>query len=123
MEIDELFPAAETLQLLRFAEVEAGDIRLTAAGKKFSGAEVDARKKLFGDHLLAYVPLVARIRRVLDERATHQAPADRFMQELEDHMSDKAAETTLQSVTNWSRYGELFAYDETAQVFSLENPQ
>lgn len=122
MEIDELFPAAETLQLLRFAEVEAGDIKLTAAGKRFAEADVDARKKLFGDHMLAYVPLAARIRRVLDERTTHRAPADRFMQELEDHMSDKAAETTLRAVTNWSRYGELFAYDETAQVFSLEDP-
>ncbi len=122
MEIDELFPAAETLQLLRFAEVEAGDIKLTPAGKRFAEAGVDARKKLFGDHLLAYVPLAARIRRVLDERTAHRAPADRFMQELEDYMSDKAAETTLRAVTNWSRYGELFAYDETAQVFSLENP-
>jgi NitT/TauT family transport system ATP-binding protein len=27
MEIDDLFPAAETLQLLRFAEVAEGDIR------------------------------------------------------------------------------------------------
>jgi NitT/TauT family transport system ATP-binding protein len=122
MEIDELFPAAETLQLLRFAEVEAGDIKLTPAGKKFAEADMDVRKKLFGDHLLAYVPLAARIRRVLDERTTHRAPADRFMQELEDHMSDKAAETTLSSVTNWSRYGELFAFDDKAQVFSLENP-
>ena len=45
------------------------------------------------------------------------------MQELEDYMSDEAAETTLRTVTNWGRYGELFAYDETAQNFSLENPQ
>jgi len=123
MEIDELFPIAETLQLLRFVEVEAGDIHLTPAGKKFAEADVDTRKKMFGRHLLAYVPLAARIRHVLDERTNHQAPAQRFMQELEDYMSDEAAETTLRTVTNWGRYGELFAYDETAQVFSLENPQ
>ena len=123
MEIDELFPIAETLQLLRFVEVEAGDIHLTPAGKKFAEADVDTRKKMFGRHLLAYVPLAARIRHVLDERTNHQAPAQRFMQELEDYMSAEAAETTLRTVTNWGRYGELFAYDETAQVFSLENPQ
>jgi NitT/TauT family transport system ATP-binding protein len=123
LEIDQLFPVAETLQLLRFAEVDSGEIRLTTAGRKFAEAAVDARKKMFGDHLLAYVPLAARVRRVLDERANHQAPAQRFMQELEDYMSDDAAETTLRTVTNWGRYGELFAYDETAQVFSLENPQ
>jgi NitT/TauT family transport system ATP-binding protein len=123
MEIDDLFPAAETLQLLRFVEVEEGDIKLTPAGKRFAEADVDVRKKLFGDHLLAYVPLAARIRRVLDERPSHYAPASRFRGELEDYMSEDYAETTLRSVTNWGRYGELFAYDETSQVFSLENPQ
>jgi NitT/TauT family transport system ATP-binding protein len=123
MEIDELFPAAETLQLLRFVEVEEGDIKLTPAGKRFAEADVDVRKRLFGDHLLAYVPLAARIRRVLDERPSHYAPASRFRGELEDYMSEDYAERTLRSVTNWGRYGELFAYDETSQVFSLENPQ
>jgi NitT/TauT family transport system ATP-binding protein len=122
LEVDDLFRIGETLQLLRFAEIESGDIKLTPAGLKFAGGEVDARKKLFGDHMLSYVPLAARIRRVLDERASHTAPANRFIQELEDYMSEEEAETTLRSVTNWSRYGELFAYDESAQVFSLENP-
>jgi NitT/TauT family transport system ATP-binding protein len=32
MEADELFPVAETLQILRFAEIEGGDIRLTDVG-------------------------------------------------------------------------------------------
>ena len=33
MEIDELFPVAETLQMMRFAEVAGGDIRLTEVGR------------------------------------------------------------------------------------------
>jgi NitT/TauT family transport system ATP-binding protein len=122
MEIDDLFPVAETLQLMRFAEVAEGDIKLTAAGLKFADADIDARKKLFSDHLLSYVPLVARIRRVLDERPSHTAPATRFQSELEDYMSEGHAETTLKSVTTWGRYAELFAFDESARVFSLENP-
>ena len=123
MEIDDLFPVAETLQLMRFVEVEEGDIKLTPAGKRFAEADVDVRKKLFGDHLLAYVPLAARIRRVLDDRPSHYAPAARFREEIEDYMSEDYAEKTLRSVINWGRYGEVFAYDETAQGFSLENPQ
>ena len=122
LEIDELFPIAETMQLMRLAELEEGDIRLTSAGKRFADAEVDVRKKLFGDHLLAYVPLAARIKRVLDERPSHHAPASRFREELEDYMSEDYAERTLRSAINWGRYGELFAYDEDAQAFSLEDP-
>src|SRR5450631_1389184 len=123
MEIDELFPVAETLQLLRFAEIEEGDIKLTPAGHRFAGADVDVRKRLFGDHLMAYLPLAARIKVVLDERPTHTARAVRFLEELEDYMSDEYAGRTLKSVVNWGRYGELFAYDETSETFSLENPQ
>lgn len=47
------------------------------------------------------MPLVTRIRRVLDERASHIAPAARFREELEDYMSENYAETTLRSVINW----------------------
>ena len=123
MEVDDLFHVGETLQLLRFAEMEEGAIKLTSAGLRFAEAEVDVRKKLFGDHLLAYVPLAARIKMVLDERPSHNARAIRFREELEDHMSDEYADTTLKSVVNWGRYGELFAFDETSDTFSLEDPQ
>ena len=123
MEIDELFPIAETLQLLRFAEVAHGDIRLSDAGRRFVESDVDARKRLFAEQLLAHVPIVALIRRVLDERPTHSAPYRRFSEELEDFMSEAFAEETLDTATTWGRYAELFAYDEQAHAFSLENPE
>jgi NitT/TauT family transport system ATP-binding protein len=122
MEIDDLFPVAETLQLLRFAEVAEGDIRLTDAAKHFVQADLDARKKLFAQHVMSYVPLAGHIKRVLDERASHRAPASRFRDELEDHMSEHDAEQTLRAVISFARYGEAFAYDESSGVFSLENP-
>jgi len=122
MEVDDLFPVAETLQLLRFAEVEHGDIRLTEAGKRFARADLDERKRMFSQHLVTYVPLAGHIKRVLDERAGHRAPASRFRDELEDSMSEELADQTLRAVISWARYAEVFAYDEDSGVFSLENP-
>ncbi|WP_034995043.1 ABC transporter ATP-binding protein [Beijerinckia mobilis] len=122
MEIDDLFPVGETLQLLHFAELGDGAIRLTPQGLRFADEEVDVRKQLFGAHLLAHVPLAAHIKAVLDERQNHRARASRFLEELEDYMSDDYAEQTLKSVINWGRYGELFAYDENSATFSLEDP-
>lgn len=122
MEVDELFPLAETLQLLGFADVAHGDIRLTEDGRRFVDMDVDARKKLFRDHLIARVPLAAMIRRVLDERSTHRAPYRRFSEELEDFMSEEFAEETLAALIDWGRYAELFAFDEQSQSFSLEDP-
>jgi NitT/TauT family transport system ATP-binding protein len=122
MEIDDLFPVAETLQLLRFAELAEGDLRLTEPGKLFVRGDLDERKRLFKQHLLAYVPLAAHIKHVLDERASHRAPMSRFRDELEDQMSDEDAEQTLRSVISWARFAEAFAYDEDSGVFSLDNP-
>ena len=76
-----------------------------------------------GDQLLANLPLAAHIKRVLDERPSHRAPATRFREELEDFMSEEYAERTLRAIITLGRYGELFAYDEDAQAFSYENPQ
>lgn len=68
------------------------------------------------------MPLAAHIRRVLDERASHRAPGARFRDEMEDHMSDEDADQAVKAVTSWARYAELFAYDEKADLFTLENP-
>jgi NitT/TauT family transport system ATP-binding protein len=122
MEIDELFPVAETLQLMRFAEVEGGDIRLTEAGTAFVNADLDERKRMFARHLLNYVPLAAHIRRVLDERASHSARKSRFIDELEDFMGEDDAEDTLRAVISLARYAEAFAYNDETAAFSLENP-
>jgi NitT/TauT family transport system ATP-binding protein len=122
LEIDELFPVAEAMQLLRMAEIEGGDIKLTDTGKRFAAEEIDERKRIFGRLLIRYVPLVAQIRRVLDERASHTAPWLRFLDELEDHMTEDAADETLRAVVAWARFAELFSYDDDTQLFSLENP-
>jgi NitT/TauT family transport system ATP-binding protein len=122
MEIDELFPVAETLQMMRFAEIAGGDIRLTDVGLAFANAPLDERKKIFARQLLSYVPLAAHIRRVLDERPSHTARKSRFLDELEDYMSEEDAEHVLRAVVSWARYAEAFAYDDENAMFSLENP-
>jgi len=122
MEIDELFPVGETLQMMRLAVLEGGDLKLTEAGLAFANASLDERKKIFSRHLLNYVPLAAHIRRVLDERASHVARKSRFIDELEDFMGEEAAEQTLRAVIGWGRYAEAFAYDDEKARFSLENP-
>ncbi len=123
LEIDDLFPMAETLQLLRFAELQGADIQLTSAARQYAQADVDQRKALFKQAVLAHVPLVQHIRRILDERASHTAPARRFRDELEDHMSPEYADETLRTATLWGRYAEIFAYDEDSDQFSLEDPE
>jgi NitT/TauT family transport system ATP-binding protein len=121
-EIDELFPVAEAAQMMRLADLEGGDIKLTENGKRFAAEETDERKRIFARLLIRYVPIAAHIRRVLDERESHTASWNRFLDELEDHMTEDAADETLTAVIGWGRFAELFSYDDDSAMFSLENP-
>jgi len=118
--IDELLPLGESLQMLKFAELEEGDIRLTSDGLRFVQGELDERKQILAASLLKNLPMMAAIRQVLDERWNHRARAERFRDELEDHMSPDYARQTLQTVISWGRYAELFDFDEEADQFFLD---
>ncbi|MGE5268035.1 MAG: AAA-associated domain-containing protein [Thiohalocapsa sp.] len=121
LDVDELFPLIDFMQLLGWATVSGGDIELTASGRAYAAGDMLPRKQMFAEALVKHVPLAAHIRRVLDERPGHRAPATRFLRELEDHLSEEEAERVLETVINWGRHAEIFAYDYDDEVLSLEN--
>jgi len=118
LEVDDLFPIAEALHILEFAELKEGTLKLTAAGRMFAQSSTEERKRLFNEHLLRFVPLAAHICHVLNEREGHIAPRVRFEAELEDHLSRRDAEKTLRTVTDWGRYAELYGYDDKSRRFT-----
>ncbi|KTD42944.1 AAA-associated domain-containing protein [Legionella parisiensis] len=122
MNIDDLFPILETLEILGFAKVSAGDIQLSDLGKQFAEADLQERKQLFAQRLLEKVPLARYIRRILDEKVGHRVSEERFLSKLEDYLSEKEAERVLRTMIDWGRYAEIFAYDFNTGILSLENP-
>jgi len=122
LEINDLFPIAEGLHILEFAELKDGALKLTAAGHVFARSNTEERKRLFREHLLRFVPLTAHICRVLHEREGRRAPRMRFDVELADHLTRREAERTLRAATAWGRYAELFAYDDKTRTFSAAAP-
>jgi NitT/TauT family transport system ATP-binding protein len=123
LNVDDLFPITEVLEILRFASVAKGDIELSEAGKRFAEADILDRKKIFAEHLMSYVPLARHIRHELDKNPDHRVSEERFWGELEDYLSQEAAEEVLTIVIDWGRYAEIFAYDYNTGMLSLENPQ
>ena len=119
LEVDDLFPIAEALHILEFAELAGRSLKLTAAGRAYAHSGTGERKRLFNEHLLKFVPLAAHIRRVLDERDGHHAPRIRFESELEDHLTRRDAERALRTITGWARYAELFDYDDRVRAYRI----
>jgi NitT/TauT family transport system ATP-binding protein len=123
LEINDLFPIAEALHILEFAELKDGGIKLTAAGRVFAQSGTEERKRVFREHLIRFVPLTAHIRHVLDEREQHRAPRARFEFELQDHLHQGDAEKTLRAAIDWGRYAELFSYDDQTRMFGLDHAE
>lgn len=122
LNIDDLFPLTELLEILRFAKVSKGDITITDEGRAFADADILERKKIFSIHLKKYVPLARYIYDQLIRHPRHRALEENFVSLLEDYLSESEAERVLRTVIEWGRYAELFAYDYNSGVLSLENP-
>jgi NitT/TauT family transport system ATP-binding protein len=122
LDADDLFPLLEALHLLGFANVAGGDIDLTPIGRTYADADILERKQILGEQLLSHIPLAAHIRKVLEERPNHRAPASRFLTELEDHLEEQDAMAVLDTAVNWGRHAEIFAYDYDTEAFTLEDP-
>lgn len=122
LDIDDLFPLTELLEILRFAKVSKGDITITDEGKAFVEADILERKKIFSIHLKKYVPLARYIFDQLTRHPRHRALEENYLSLLEDYLSENEAERVLRTVIEWGRYAELFAYDYNSGVLSLENP-
>ncbi|MGB8840694.1 MAG: nitrate/sulfonate/bicarbonate ABC transporter ATP-binding protein [Aliidongia sp.] len=123
LDVDDLFPLIEALHLLGFANVAHGDIALTPVGRVYGEANLLKRKQILAEQLKAHIPLAAHMRKVLEERPNHRAPAARFLAELEDHLEEDDAANVLDTVINWGRHAELFAYDYDTETVTLEDPE
>ncbi|MDN5844240.1 MAG: nitrate/sulfonate/bicarbonate ABC transporter ATP-binding protein [Alcaligenaceae bacterium] len=122
MELDEVFPLIEALDLLDFAHVEAGRLHLAEQGVAFLDADILERKVIFGHALLERVPLARHIVSAIEAEEDHKVDEEAFLSELNESLTEEEARRVLEVVVAWGRYAEIFAYDYDNGEFSLENP-
>lgn len=123
LDVNNVFPLTEVLDMLRFAKISEGEIRFTESGKRFADATIQERKLIFAQHLLQYIPLAKHIRAILDQSPNHRTQERTFLDELENYFSADEADRILRTIIDWGRYAEILAYDYDSGELSLENPQ
>jgi NitT/TauT family transport system ATP-binding protein len=119
MEVDDLFPIVDAAVLLGFAKIEEGDVSITPEGRTWAEADVTTQKKLFRDAALSRILLFQQIAKILQEKSDHSIPLELFRDILDEHHSDKDIRRQLETVLNWGRYCELFAYDSEKERLYL----
>jgi NitT/TauT family transport system ATP-binding protein len=120
MEADDLLPLAEAADLLGFGDLQEGDVVLTPEGQRFAEAGVQEEKELFRRQARANIALIRRALDALRAAPEHRVREDRLLAELERSFSPDEARHQLDTAIDWGRYAELFAYDDGAGEFYLE---
>lgn len=115
----ELLDVASALTLLGFAQLEQGDIMLTALGSRYALADHLARKIIFGQQLLSNVPLIAYIRHGLVQDPSGDLHEDLFIKLLHFTLSEADTLTVMRVAIEWGRYGELFEYDFNTGILKM----
>ena len=115
----ELLPVAHALALLGLAQLEAGDLQLTPLGQRYVEGSHTLRQQLFGQQLLAHVPLAAHIRHSLEQEPSGRLSETLFLRLLAEQLDQADAERVLQTVIAWGRHGEILGYDYTTGIVRL----
>ncbi|MFI9718427.1 nitrate/sulfonate/bicarbonate ABC transporter ATP-binding protein [Streptomyces sp. NPDC052396] len=119
LEVDDLLPQVDALDLLGFAVIRDGDLVLTERGTAFSRADVQESKKIFADAVLRSAPLVKLIVTSL-RRTGGTLRAGFFRDLLAHHYTSEQAAQQLETATDWGRYAELYSYEAAPEEYALD---
>jgi NitT/TauT family transport system ATP-binding protein len=115
----ELLPLAQALALLGFAQLADADLHLTELGRRYVEGAHTLRQQLFGQQLLAHVPLAAHIRHSLEQAPSGELPEEPFLDLLRESLDAAVAERVLRTAIEWGRYGEVFEYEFNTGLIHL----
>ncbi|MBV8500562.1 MAG: nitrate/sulfonate/bicarbonate ABC transporter ATP-binding protein [Paucibacter sp.] len=116
---EELLPLSDALHRLGLAKLERGDLVITGLGQRYVEGEHEFRRQIFGQQLLAHVPLIAHIRHSLEQESSGQIKEEPFLQMLGESMDRTEAQRVLNVAIEWARYGEVFEYEFNTGLIHL----
>ena len=122
LDSDDLLPIVDACVLLGFANVEKGDAEITELGREVAGGDIQKRKDLFRDAVLAHVPVLQQMVSALQAKADGTMPLEFFHDLLDEHFSDDEVRRQLDTAIQWGRYAELFDYDSVTGRLSRTKP-
>ncbi|MGW7207498.1 ABC transporter ATP-binding protein [Streptomyces sp. NPDC054837] len=119
LEVDDVLPLVDALDLLGFAQVHGDDLLLTDTGADFAGADVQKSKTIFAEAAQG-APLVKLITGSLRQNPDGTLRAGFFRDVLAHHFTSEQVTQQLETATDWGRYAELYSYDAEPQEYRLD---
>ena len=113
-----LLLAVKAAELLGFLVTPQDHLQLTELGRQFIAAPRKTRRQLFRGQLLQ-VPLVKRIREMVDHSPERHLAKDVLLEELAIQCPQEDPKRLLRVLINWGRFADLWAYDPQEAALAL----
>ena len=120
IESSTLLAMTDAAELLGFASIAKGDIEITPLGQTFADATILARKEIFASRARR-VPLMRWMLTMLRSTENGKLKVNVFQTALSLEFPPEEAQTQIDVLISWGRYGELISYDDDSETITLES--
>ncbi|AJD58211.1 AAA-associated domain-containing protein [Synechococcus elongatus] len=112
-------PLIDAAVMLQFAELEQGQVQLTAIGKDFAATTILPIKKRFRQQVLQHSSGISSIVQTLRERRSYSLQTGFFLNLWENQSPRLGAKQQFTTAVDWGCYVELFEYDSREERLLL----
>jgi hypothetical protein len=112
-----LLIVVKAAELLGFVETPRQTVVLTPVGRGFLGANTEGRKAVWCDRLLG-LRLFQEVRDLLQAAPSRSVRREDVLETIMSRMPHEDPLRVFNTFIRWSRFGELFRYDEASQLLS-----
>jgi NitT/TauT family transport system ATP-binding protein len=112
--------SAKAAELLGFLQTPEDRLLLTELGRQFAAASRKVRKQLFRGQLIQ-VPIVKRLRDMLDHSPEHGLARDILLEELAIQCPQEDPKKLLRILLNWGRFADLWVYQPGTHTLAPAN--
>ena len=110
--------AVKAAELLAFLVTPQDRLVLTDLGRQFASAPRKTRRQLFSRQLVQ-VPLVKRIREMLEHSPEHALTKDVLLEELAIQCPQEDPKRLLRILINWGRFADLWTYQSATGTLAV----
>ena len=110
--------AVKAAELMDFVDTPHHKVLLTQLGHQVADGDVNHRKRIIRDQLRA-LKLVKMLIELLQNQEEEELPYDELIDWLQSKSPALNPKTSLDTLIDWGRYGEIFRYNSDTAILSL----
>jgi NitT/TauT family transport system ATP-binding protein len=117
-EFGRLIAVVNAAELLDFVDTPRRLVVLSPDGVRFVRASLDERKAVWREQILK-LHLFRHVKEALEREPGHRLHREFVLELFALHMPNENYDALFDIFVSWSRFGELFSYDETTELLEL----